>query len=190
LFDPLVGTANLLLTVADNLEKEVVPLGVDNNIESYKLAESMFDMLEYEEGLYFQDTFTFKNMISDAIVTDFPASALEDGKYFPYEVIKFHHANLQPGGYFIAIIPNDFFEIAGSDDFKTVIASLYQVIGLIKLPDSMFKTLGKSILILQKLGDAVKKIKKVLLADIPSFQDPKAVNEAIIRMDAWFTENL
>jgi site-specific DNA-methyltransferase (adenine-specific) len=190
IFDPLVGTGNLLLTVANNLEKEVVPVGVDNNIESYQLAESMFDMMEYEEGLYFQDTFTFKHVIADAIITDFPASKPENGKYFPYEVLKFHHANLQPGGFCISIIPNDFFEVAGNGEFKTVLAPLYQVVGLVTLPDTMFKTMGKSILILQRQADSIKKITKVLVAEIPSFQDPKAVNEAIIRIDAWFKENL
>lgn len=59
-----------------------------------------------------------------------------------------------------------------------------------KLPDSMFKAMGKSLLILQKRDEWVQPPSKVLLAEIPSFQDPNAVNEAIRRIDAWFMENI
>jgi site-specific DNA-methyltransferase (adenine-specific) len=190
LLDPLVGTGNLLLTVANNLQKTVIPAGVDRDIESYRLAEAMFDMMQYPENLYFQDTFTFKNFTADGIVTDFPTSVSMDGKYFPYEIIKFHHANLREGGYFVGVIANDFFEVEGNAQFHELIRSLYQVIGLVKLPGTMFKALGKSLLILQKRGEGVLPVRKVLLAEIPSFQDPNAVNEAIGRMDAWFKENI
>jgi site-specific DNA-methyltransferase (adenine-specific) len=189
LFDPLAGTANLLLTVANNLEKDVTPVGVDHNHESCQLALAMFDMLDYEEGLFFQDTFTFRNLVADAITTDFPFSKSIDGLYFPYEVLKFHHQNLRSGGYVAAVIPNDFFEVAGADEFKMIIKELYNIIGLVKLPDTMFKGLGKSILILQKNGVDVPKIEKVLLAEIPSFQDPSAVNSALIQINNWFQEN-
>jgi len=190
ILDPLVGTGNLLLTVANNLDKKVVPTGVDHDIESYHLAEAMFDMMEYPEGLYFQDTFTFRHFIADAIITDFPTSVPVDGKYFPYEVIKFHCPNLREGGYFVGVVPDDFFEVEGNAEFHELIRSLYQVIGLVKLPETMFKAMGKSILILQKRGEDVRPIRKALLAEIPSFQDPHAVNEAIARMDAWFKENI
>lgn len=189
LFDPLVGTGNLLLTVANNLKKHVVPYGVENDIDSYKLAQAMFDMLDYEEGLFFQDTFSFHNLMADAITTDFPFSKYENGKYFPYEVIKFHHKNLREAGYFIAVIPNDFFEVAGADEFRSIIKDLFTIIGLVKLPDTMFKGMGKSILILQKNGEGVKKVDKVLLAEIPSFKEPEAVNDALIRMNTWFQAN-
>jgi len=189
LFDPLAGTANLLLTVANNLEKTVTPVGVDNNHESCQLALAMFDMLDYEEGVFFQDTFTFRNLIADAITTDFPFSKSIEGKYFPYEVLKYHHRNLRTGGYVVAVIPNDFFEVAGADEFRTIIKDLYNIIGLVKLPDTMFKGLGKSILILQKNEEDVPKIEKVLMAEIPSFQDPAAVNNALIRINNWIQEN-
>jgi site-specific DNA-methyltransferase (adenine-specific) len=190
LFDPLVGTGNLLVTVANNLDKTVVPVGVDADLESFHLAESMFDMAEYEEGLYYQDTFTFKNLIADDIVTDFPLSKSKGNTYFPFEVIKFHHQNLKEGGYFIAVIENDFFTNALAKEFHQIIESMYQVVGLIQLPETMFKQMGKSILILQKQGKNVRKLQKTLLAVIPSFQEPQAVNEAIGRMNQWFKENI
>jgi len=190
IFDPLAGTANLLLTVANNISCEAIPIGVDNNIDSYNLAIAMFDIMDYGEGMYYQDTFTFKNFQADAIVTDFPSSEVINKHYLPYDVIKYHHSELREGGYFLALIANDFFEKTEVDGFKQIISSLYQSIGLITLPNTMFKAGGKSILILQKLGENVKKVTKFLLAEIPSFQDSKAVNDAIIRMDGWFTDNL
>ncbi|MDD3126694.1 MAG: hypothetical protein WC479_03935 [Candidatus Izemoplasmatales bacterium] len=190
LFDPLAGTGNLLLTVANNMSQTVIPIGVDNNIDSYNLAVAMFDIMDYGEGIYYQDTFTFKNFQADAIVTDFPNAEVVNKQYFPFEVIKFHYDQLREGGYFLALIANDFFEKTQIADFKQIITSLYQSVGLITLPSTMFKTGDKSILILQKLGKNVKKITKFLVTEIPSFQDPKAVNDAIVRMNRWFTDNI
>jgi site-specific DNA-methyltransferase (adenine-specific) len=180
----------LLLTIANNLKQDVSPIGVDRDRTGFHLAETMFDLMQYPDHLYFQDTFTFHDVQADAIVTDFPFSKPENKTYFPYEVIRFHQANLRPGGYFLGIVPNDFFEVEGNQAFHEIVQSLYQIIGLVKLPDTMFKAMGKSVLILQKRDEWVRPLAKVLLAEIPSFQDPKAVNEAIRRIDAWFMENI
>ena len=191
LLDPLAGTGNLLLTIANNLSIETVPAGVENDIASYRLAEAMFDAMEYpDEGLYFQDTFTFRHFQADAVVTDFPIEKPQRGKYLPFDTIRFHHENLVPGGYFLAVIPDDFFEVEGSGDFRNLLKDLYQVVGLVKLPATMFKQMGKSILILQKRQEGMDMITKVLLAEIPSFQDPEAVNEALRRMAGWFSDNI
>lgn len=191
LLDPLAGTGNLLLTIANNLSIETVPAGVENDIVSYRLAEAMFDAMQYpDDGLYFQDTFTFRHFQADAVVTDFPFGNPQGGKYLPFETIRFHHENLVPGGYYLAVIPDDFFEVEGSGDFRVLLKDLYQVIGLVKLPATMFKQMGKSILILQKRQEGMDPITKVLLAEIPSFQDPNAVNEALRRMTGWFSDNI
>ncbi len=190
LLDPLVGTGNLLLTIANNLKRDVIPIGVDRDPIGFHLAEAMFDLMQYPDHLYFQDTFTFHDAQAEAIVTDFPFSRPEKGTYFPYEVIRFHHANLRPGGYFLGVVSNDFFEVEGHQVFHEIVQSLYQIVGLVKLPDSMFKAMGKSLLILQKRDEWIQPLSKVLLAEIPSFQDPNAVNEAIRRIDAWFMENI
>jgi len=186
LFDPLVGTGNLITCVANHLEsKETTLVGVDDNIDQFLLAKAMFDMMDYGEQLYYQDSLNFWNLEADAIVTDF--SYHEDEEvYFPYEVILHHEENLKKGGYFFAVIYNDFFEKKGSDVFRKEVLESYDILGLIKLPDSIFKHLGKSILILQKKETEPKENKQFLLADIPSFEDETTFNNAIQKINQWF----
>lgn len=189
IFDPLVGTGNLITTIANQLKIPVSLIGVESNIESYHLAQAMFDMMDYGDELYFQDTLLFYNLRSDVIVTDFPYSSFENGSYFPYDAINHHYNNLSVGGYFLAVIPNDFFDISGSEVFKEVIIDLWQVVGLVKLPDSLFKSVGKSIFILQKNGESVRKLDKALLADITSFEDEEVLQIQIAKINHWFKAN-
>lgn len=190
IFDPLVGTGNLITAVANQLKIPTNLIGVDSNIESYHLAMALFDMMDYGDELYFQDTRLFYNLSADVIVTDFPYSAVENGSYLPYDVINHHYNNLRTGGYFLSVIPNDFFEVTGAEVFKDVIKDLWQVIGLVKLPDSLFKGIGKSIFILQKNGEKVKKLEKALLADITSFEDEDLLQIQIAKINQWFKANI
>jgi site-specific DNA-methyltransferase (adenine-specific) len=190
LFDPLVGTGNLITTIANHSDKISKLIGVESNIESYRLAEAMFDMMDYGNELYFQDTLLFHHLRADAIVADFPYSQLDKGSYFPYDFINHHSNNLAIGGYFLGVVPNDFFEIPGSDMFKDVIKNLWQVVGLVKLPSTLFKGIGKSIFILRRSDDSIPKIEKVLLADITSFEDEEVLQIQIAKINLWFKTNL
>ncbi len=190
IFDPLVGTGNMITTIANHMNVPTRLLGVESNVESYHLATALFDMMDYGDDLYFQDTLLFHNILADVVVTDFPYSTVEKGTYFPYDVINHHYQNLNEGGYFLAVIPNDFFEIPGAEVFKDVIKDLWQVIGLIKLPDSLFKTIGKSIFIIQKIGPSVQKIENVLLADITSFEDEELLQIQIAKINQWFKTHI
>jgi len=190
LFDPLVGTGNLLVTAANHLERETTLYGVENDMTSYKLAEAMFLMTDAGDDVYCQDTFSFEGLSADVVLTDFPPSGVaDDGGYFPYEVIRHHRANLKPDGWFVGVVANDFFTVSGADAFRTEIAGSWNVCGLVKLPDSMFRGTGKSILLMQNAKGGAKPPAKVLLADIPSFEDEEAASRAIHGINDWFESN-
>jgi hypothetical protein len=61
------------------------------------------------------------------------------------------------------------------------------IIGLIDLPDEMFKQNKKSILVIKK-----EKFdnKKMLMVKLPSFDDPKEFNNTLVRIEMWFEENI
>ncbi|MFA5006233.1 MAG: hypothetical protein WC509_02010 [Candidatus Izemoplasmatales bacterium] len=190
LFDPFVGTGNLIVTAANHLDRPAALYGVERDMTSYKLAEAMFAMTDRGDDLYLQDTFTFEGLAADVILTDFPLAAVaDDGGYLPYEAIRHHRRNLKPDGFLLGVVSNDFFSIPGADAFRTLIAGSWNVVGFIKLPDSMFKGMGKSILILQNASGGAIAPAKVLLADIPSFEDEEAAARAIRGIDIWFTEH-
>lgn len=186
LFDPLVGTGNLITTIANQLSQKVSLVGVEHNIDQFEMARSMFHMMDYDDELYFQDTLTFWNLDADVIVCDFSESPLDEDPYFPYQAIAHHLHNLKPGGYFLGVVFNDFFERNGNEEFRNDLIKSWEILGLVKLPDSLFKSLGKSILILEKKSDTEYIDKQFLLADIPSFEDQEAFQKAISQINHWF----
>ena len=184
IFDPLIGTGNLLYTVANNLNKDVKVFGVDNDMLKCKLSRNLGDLLDIENEIFFQDTLTYYDYGFDVIVSD-----IEDifsDEYFPYQVINHHMDGLSDGGYFISLINNDFFEQPKNDVFKEEITKKGNIFGLIKLSESLFKNSPKSILIIRKKGKEVREVKDFLLVDLPSFSDLEEFNNTINKIDSWF----
>ncbi len=165
-------------------------IGVEADFETYKLLEAMIELQSWGEDLYCQNTMTFSGITADAIITDFPYAPTDETVYFPYEVIKWHRQNLKAGGYLVAVIWDDFFDAATKHDFHAVIDGLWIVVGLIKLPTSMFKGLGKSLFLLRKTGEGIPSIAKALMAEIPSFQNPADVGSTIALIDHWLNESI
>jgi len=186
ILDPIVGTGNLITTVANALERNVRLVGVESDQLKCELSSVMFDMMDYGDEVFFQDTLTFYNVFADVILADFSYDEVVENRFFPYEVIMHHHTNLSKEGFFFGIIFNDFFENELSSSFREEMLAYYDILGLIKLPDSMFKSIGKSILILQNKQPESKEEKQFLLADIPSFEDEDAFRNALNKINQWF----
>lgn len=188
IFDPLLGTSNLVITIANQLKNSLTVYGVDNDTLKCELSKSFMELVDFDNEVFFQDTFTFRNFLFDLIVTDMPVeTGIDKLGYFPYKVINHHLENLNEGGYFIALIENDFFEKDGNEIFKKEIDDKAYIFGLIKLSETMFKSNEKSILILRKKGVNIEKENKFLLVDLPSFNDKDNLNKTIINIDNWFT---
>ncbi len=185
IFDPLIGSGNLVFTVLNHLKKTVKVFGLDENLLKCKLARNIADLLELENEVFFQDTLTYYDQGFSLIVTDLPISE-DDAEYFPYKVINHHLDSLSDGKYFFALIENDFFEKQGSAIFKQEIDKKAHIFGLIKLNESLFKNNPKSILILRKFGENIKKPKNFLMVDLPSFNDLDNLNNTISQIDLWF----
>lgn len=186
ILDPLVGTGNYITTIANNIQKPVTLIGIENHPDKYEIARAMFDMMDYGEELYFQDSLSFWNLEADLIVCDFSMDEETEDGFFPYEIIKHHQNNLKQNGYFLGVIYNDFFEKSTSKEFREELMSTFDILGLIKLPDNLFKGLGKSLLLLQKRILSEDEEKQFLLADIPSFEEEVPFQNALIKINQWF----
>ncbi len=187
-FDPLVGTGNLLSCVANAIEQDVSLVGVDNDEFMIRLAKAACNMQDYDPELYFQDATasTFNDI--DVIVSDLPSySGLEeDGlEYFPHLVVNKHLASVKPDGIMVYLIPFDFFNGDEAALLRKKITDVAHIIGLIELPESMFAWKNKSILILRKNGENTY-VKEVLMAKLPSFTDIEQLRGSLIQIDMWF----
>jgi len=185
ILDPLMGSGNLVFTVLNHLKKKLKVFGIDNDLLKCKVARNISDLLEYENELFFQDTLTYYDSGFDLIVTDLPIE-ISDLEYFPYKVINHHLEGLIGGGFFFAVIENDFFEKQGNEIFKSEIDDKAYIYGLIKLNESLFKNNPKSILILQKKSKNVLKQKDFLMVELPSFNELDSLNNTIKQIDLWF----
>jgi len=84
--DPVVGTGNLITTIANNSDKSMQLYGVDIDERMAKVSGALFDMLGYGEGIFCQDTLTFSSPATDCLVADF--SDIEE--MLVYGIVKSH----------------------------------------------------------------------------------------------------
>ncbi|MFA5467333.1 MAG: hypothetical protein WC251_05725 [Candidatus Izemoplasmatales bacterium] len=189
IFDPLVGTGNLLAAVANSRKQEPLLFGVDHNDQNLMLCRSLMGMLEFEDNIYYQDTLSFSGIQADAILTDVDRYEMIDGKYFPYELLKQHWHNLKAGGMVFAVIFEEFFQDSLQSQFKSDLLAMYHPIGLIRLPDDLFTKYRKSVLIMEKPGEKAIE-QEFLMASLPSFIDKEALRNTIDRINDWFDDRI
>lgn len=186
-FDPLIGTSNLVSTIYNHYGTPFKVIGVDDDPLMCDLARNFLDSLEIDHQIYFQDTLSFLGEKFDLIVTDFPPQdKTKQSMYLPYHAIVHHLDHIKNEHYFIALIENDFFDQKQQALFKELIAPKAHLYGLIKLDESLFKTHAKSILILKKKTHETDSIKDFLIVDLPSFTDIENFNKALSNMEQWF----
>ncbi len=182
MLDPLIGSGNLVYTIVNQLQDPCIVYGVDNDYKKCQLSRNIGDLMDIENHMFYQDTLSYYHDEADVIVTDMMV-ADKKGLYLPYQIINHHMDALQDGGYFFALIENDFFEQQGNDIFRQEIQRKGQVFGLIKLNESLFKSNPKSILILRKIQSKTQQ--DFLLVEMPSFQDQEGMATTIHQIDQW-----
>ena len=182
IFDPLVGSGNLITGLANNLDGEITLIGVDKEMTYYKLSQAIFGMLEYGEAIFYQDVLTFNNIIADLIVTDFSGVNQED----IYKIIKHVNSLLRDDAFFISVIDNEFFDDDLIKDFIYEVKDLWHFFGMIVLPMTIFKNNHKSIFILQKIGKNFIRPEKFLVADLPDFNNELEMTKVINQINDWF----
>ena len=182
IFDPLIGSGNLITCLANNLDRDTKLFGVDKDLTNYKLSQALFGMLEYGENVYFQDVLTFKNFISDLIVTDF--SGLEQKSI--YEILKHVNSLLREDAFLISVIDNSFFDDYKLKDFIYEVKEVWHFFGMIVLPKILFKNNEKSIFILQKIGRNFIKPKKFLVTELPDFNNENEMITVTDQLNDWF----
>lgn len=188
ILDPLCGTGNLILTIANHLDKELSLFGCDNNVWMTKLTTMTADLLSSPIEVFLQDTFNLTLTNMDSVIFDMPHSEYDEEKkeYFPYKAILHYVDMIKDDGCMIGIVENDFFDYDKKKEFKEKLLEQMTIIGLVELPDSMFVSKPKIIIVLQK---KVMKDKKCFMVKLPSFTNVKEFNNSLIEIEAWFEKN-
>ncbi|MDC3415769.1 class I SAM-dependent methyltransferase [Aquibacillus sp. 3ASR75-54] len=203
LFDPACGTANLLTAVMNSMDNGVEAYGSEVDPTLIKLALMNANLQKLNVEFFHQDSLrSFLLEPVDVIISDLPVGYYPDDIQANHYQLKAnsghsyaHHLFIEqglhymkPAGYMILVIPNHLFTSEQSDKLNKFLQQHSHIVGMLQLPLSMFKSEqnAKSILILQKKGQATKTPKQTLMAQLPSFKNPQAMNSILAQMNEWF----
>ncbi len=185
IIDPLCGTGNLLLTISNHLDKKLNLFACDHDVWMTKLTSMTADLLSVNVEVYLQDTMNLSLKNLDCVVFDMPHCIYEENNksYFPYKAILHYKDMLNDGGCMIGIVENDFFDYDKNKLFKNELLKSMSILGIVELPDQMFVSKPKIIIVLQKV---VVTDKKCFMVKLPSFTNVKEFNSSLMEIEAWF----
>ncbi|MFT4414989.1 class I SAM-dependent methyltransferase [Fredinandcohnia humi] len=204
IFDPAVGTGNLLTTVLNQTgTKDVEAYGIDVDDLLLKLAYVSANLQQHSIQFYNQDSLQplYIDPV-DVVVCDLPVGyypndigaagynlrAKEGHSYAHHLFIEQSLKYTKAGGYLLFLVPNHLFTSDQAADLNAYLKEHSVIQGMIQLPLSLFKDekAAKSIFILQKKGIEVNVPKQALLVDLPKFSNKAAMSGIINQIDAWF----
>lgn len=211
IFDPAVGTANLLTTVINQLkadgDKDIKGFGIDNDDAMLQVASVSIELQHLDVKLYHQDAVTALDIPQcDLAVSDLPIGyypldenaknyqtrAKEGHSYVHHLLIEQAMNYLKPGAFGVFLVPSSLFQTKESQSFVKWIQSVAYLQGLINLPAELFANPNaqKSILLLQRQGGNSTQAKKVLLGEFPSFKDKAKFASFMDDINQWVATNL
>ncbi len=182
ILDPLMGSGNLIMTIANHLNLSLKLYGCDHNEWFTKLAKALADLISEPIDIYLQDTLNLNLCQMDYIVFDMP-NINSEGNYFPYEAILHYVKMLSDGGFIIGVVGNDFFDHDRNQNFKKELMKDSTIIGIAELPDGFFQNKPKSIIVIQK---KVWENKECFMVKLPNFTDVNAFNQELVKLESWF----
>lgn len=180
ILDTALGTGNLLAAVNNNIENETELFGIERDERLARIACLAADLQGAEITCYCQDALKDVYEAVDVVIGDIDGYELPDGllledelyghgvRYFPYLLIHRRLKNIKPGGFFVYLVNNDFFQKPKSEVFKAHLEEEASLPGLIMLPRTIVQPghPGKSILIGKKARGA-----SLSLLEIPDFKE-------------------
>ncbi|ENH96936.1 putative DNA-methyltransferase [Gracilibacillus halophilus YIM-C55.5] len=205
LFDPAIGTGNLLTATMHQLQADVTAYGSEVDQTLIRLAVESANLQQTPIELFHQDSLTpFLLDPVDVVVSDLPVGyypndqqarqyelqAPEGHSYAHHLFIEQSLTYTKPGGYAIFLVPNFLFTSDQSDQLKRYITKHAHILSFLQLPLSLFTSekQAKSIFIVQKQGDQTKAPKQTLMAQLPSFKEVQATQKVLAQIDQWFHE--
>ncbi|WP_249872010.1 class I SAM-dependent methyltransferase [Oceanobacillus saliphilus] len=205
-FDPVSGTGNLLTTVLGQLKQEVHAYASEVDPTLIQLSVLNANLQKKQIEFFHQDSLSpFLMDPVDLVVADLPVGYYPDDRRANDFQLKAdsghsyaHHLLIEQSmkytvdaGYLILVVPEFLFDSDQSDKLHDYLQKYAHIIGVIRLPETAFKTekSAKSILILQKKGKHTSTPKQPLLVQMPSFKNSNAMADILGKMNAWFETN-
>lgn len=202
-FDPASGTGNLLTTVMGQLPQKLITSASEVDSTLIQLSVLSANLQKKEIEFFHQDSLGPLLLDPvDLIVSDLPVGYYPDDlRANDYELQAekghsySHHLFIEQSlkytreaGYLIFVIPDFLFDSDQSDKLNRYLQENAHIVGVLRLPESVFKSKKhvKSILVLQKKGEKTTGPKQPLLVQIPSLNNTNAMADILGQMNNWF----
>lgn len=191
LFDPVVGTGNLLGAVNGFLHqkgkrpKELYGMDIDDSLLA--MAGLSFDLQQIPINLLNEDATKTDLPKVDAVIGDLPLIHDQKSDLVDQNLISASIDALVEGGTAIYVVPSNLLEDSQAKDMLQLITAKAYLQGFLKFPDSAFKDskAQKALLILQKQGGIAHQAKEVLIGQIPAFKELDALKVFFNDLDEW-----
>lgn len=124
----------------------------------------------------------------DEIAKEYSVAVTNEKTYAHHLLIENALNHLNDSGWALFVTPSNLFEtVQAPSVLKLLTQSDYYMQAFLSLPKTMFKqgSTQKAILIVQKHGNHSKKADQVLLGEIPSFKDAKAMQQFVKTFSQW-----
>lgn len=205
IFDPVVGTANMLTNIMNQPSKSVRAYGAE--IDETMLDLSLLSAELQKQPIEFFHQDSIQPLLLDpvdVVVADLPigyypddkkaaeflVSAKEGHTYAHHLLIEQSLTYLKPEGFMIAVVPNHLFNSEQASYLHKMIQEKAHVIGVLELPEESFKAKEqqKSLFILQKKSNETTAPREALMVKLPSFKNLQKTENIIMKMNTWFEQ--
>lgn len=124
----------------------------------------------------------------DDVASEFKVHVSKENTYAHHLLIENALHNLQNNGWAFFIVPANLFDTNQAPQLLALLTqSNYYLQAFLTLPKTLFKqdSMQKAIVIIQKNGAHAKKADKVLLGELPSFKNARAMQSFIDDFSKW-----
>ncbi|QPC47228.1 class I SAM-dependent methyltransferase [Mangrovibacillus cuniculi] len=209
LLDPVVGTGNLVVSLLEqwsDRSQQVHAVGIDLDEVLLQLAYVMANLCQQPVELVAQDTLEnwFIDPV-DLVVADLPVGYYpndEKAKEFTLKSTKGHSyahhlimeqsmRHTKEGGYLFFLVPNTLFESEEAKKLQEYLHHEGHIQAFMQLPQTLFtsEATAKSLLVIQKKGEAIQAPQEVLLAKVPSLSNQTAMQRFLADVENWFQQS-
>lgn len=208
--DLAAGMGNLLYTIMANLELagyKTEGIGVDIDELLLHIAAVNKNYLDLTVSLYHQDG--LEHLLippldiavadlpvgyypHDTVVKDFMTAVTTEHSYAHHVLMEQSMNYVKEGGFGLFLLPSDFLETEQASALTKWMQTEVYLQAVLHLPSGLFsqKSLGKSIILLQKRGGEAKQAEEVLLAELPSLKESNGIKRFAAQFQSWRQTNL
>lgn len=202
LFDPAIGTGNLLFTVANHLKGNVELYGSEVDELLIQLASQTAEILNQPIELFLQDS--LRPLLLDPvdfIISDLPVGFYPDDTHADTFQLRgnqkhayAHHLFIEQGfsytkegGQLVLLVPADLFSSPEAQNLHQFVSTQGRLEAVFQLPEELFKnkSAAKALIVLRKDTQNTLPKKDVLLAQVPALSNRKGMELFFEKVRMW-----